>query len=310
MRPVSGPRPDQTRPLIRRDADGGERTAPSWESLTERLIGEAHAAGAFADLPHRGRPLPTEDETYAGDMAMAFRVLRNAGVAPPWIEADKEARRLESEVEALARRAPMPSPGSGAVAPVSACSSASAITLRPRSTVSRSLPRRRASIAAASMRPPCSAVSTSGGPHPTSREPEPGNPAVTSDADATPWPGADMADDLVAWGRIIELETRGRRSGLPRRVAIGYVTRADGSLAVAATDPETHWARTCSRDLRCRVRDEHGWRDCVATALEGDEHNETVTALVLRYGTPAERLGMGPSFRLACGAPARAPDTA
>jgi hypothetical protein len=93
--------PDADRPLIRRDADGVERTAPSWESLTERLIREAHEAGAFEDLPHRGRSLPVEDETFAGDLAMAFRVLRNAGAAPPWIETDKEARRLETEIEQL-----------------------------------------------------------------------------------------------------------------------------------------------------------------------------------------------------------------
>lgn len=98
---MARPRSDADRPLIHRDADGVERTAPSWESLTERLIREAHESGAFDDLPHHGRPLPLEDETFAGDMAMAFRVLRNAGAAPPWIETDKEARRLEAEVERL-----------------------------------------------------------------------------------------------------------------------------------------------------------------------------------------------------------------
>ena len=109
-----------------------------------------------------------------------------------------------------------------------------------------------------------------------------------------------MADDLVAWGRVIELETHGRQTGLPRRVAVGYVDQPDGSLSVSATDPETQWARNLIADPHCRVRDEEGWRDCVATALEGDAHRATVTALVLRYGTPAERLGSGPSFRLSC----------
>jgi deazaflavin-dependent oxidoreductase (nitroreductase family) len=109
-----------------------------------------------------------------------------------------------------------------------------------------------------------------------------------------------MADDLVAWGRVIELETRGRRTGLPRRVAVGYVDEPDGALAVSATDPETQWARNLLADPRCRIRDDDGWRECVATALDGDAHRATVTALVLRYGTPAERLGSGPSFRLSC----------
>jgi hypothetical protein len=98
---MARPGRDADRPLIRRGPDGLERTAPSWESLTERLIREAQEDGAFAELPHRGSPLPIDDETYAGDMAMAFRVLHNAGAAPPWIEADKEARRLEAAMDRL-----------------------------------------------------------------------------------------------------------------------------------------------------------------------------------------------------------------
>jgi deazaflavin-dependent oxidoreductase (nitroreductase family) len=118
----------------------------------------------------------------------------------------------------------------------------------------------------------------------------------------------------VAWGRVIELETRGRRTGLPRRVAVGYVVGPDGALAISATGPEARWARNLLAEPHCRVRDDAGWRDCVATVLEGDEHRATVTALVLRYGTPSERLGSGPSFRLDCGAgasdPARGRDSA
>ena len=46
----------------------------------------------------------------AGDWAMAHRLLREAGVAPPWIESDKEARRQMAELEALIGRAPRMSP--------------------------------------------------------------------------------------------------------------------------------------------------------------------------------------------------------
>ncbi len=35
---------------------------------------------------------------------MAFRMLRNAGAAPPWIEADKEVRRLLAQRDALLAR--------------------------------------------------------------------------------------------------------------------------------------------------------------------------------------------------------------
>ena len=94
----------------RRDADGRIHTAHSWESLVERQIREAMDEGAFEDLPYRGERLPLEDDTAAGEWAMAHRMLRNAGAAPPWIEADKEARRLLAELDALITRASTMSP--------------------------------------------------------------------------------------------------------------------------------------------------------------------------------------------------------
>ena len=63
-------------------------------------------SGAFDDLPHRGERLPLDDDSAAGEWAMAHRMLRNAGMAPPWIEADKEARRLLAEFDAAFERAP------------------------------------------------------------------------------------------------------------------------------------------------------------------------------------------------------------
>jgi hypothetical protein len=94
----------------RRDSEGRPQTAHSWESLVERQIREAMEAGAFEDLPHQGERLPIEDDSAAGEWAMAHRMLRNAGMAPPWIESDKEARRLLAELEAMIERAPRTSP--------------------------------------------------------------------------------------------------------------------------------------------------------------------------------------------------------
>jgi hypothetical protein len=81
--------------------------------LTERLIREAQESGAFDDLPGQGRPLVLEDERYAGDMALANHVLRNAGAAPPWIETDKEARRQIELIEALLAQAARSAAGAG-----------------------------------------------------------------------------------------------------------------------------------------------------------------------------------------------------
>ena len=98
----------------RRDPDGRIHTAHSWESLVEKQIREAMEAGAFEDLPHQGEPLPLDDDAAAGEWAMAHRILRHADAAPPWIEADKEARRLLAAIDQVLDWAARSSPGSRA----------------------------------------------------------------------------------------------------------------------------------------------------------------------------------------------------
>lgn len=90
----------------RRDATGRIEAGSTWESLVERQIRDAMDDGAFDDLPYVGERLPIEDDSAAGDWAMAYRMLRNAGVAPPWIESDKEVRRRLAQIEAVIERAP------------------------------------------------------------------------------------------------------------------------------------------------------------------------------------------------------------
>ena len=89
----------------RRDGEGKLSVGPTWESIVERQIREAMEEGAFDALPYHGEPLPVEDDAAAGEWALGFRVLRNAGVAPPWIEADKEVRALLADRDALLARA-------------------------------------------------------------------------------------------------------------------------------------------------------------------------------------------------------------
>ena len=89
----------------RRDGEGKLSVGPTSESLVERQIREAMDDGAFDELPYLGEPLPIEDDSAAGERALGFRVLRNAGVAPPWIEADKEVRALLTDRDGLVRRA-------------------------------------------------------------------------------------------------------------------------------------------------------------------------------------------------------------
>jgi hypothetical protein len=76
------------------------------------------------------------------------------------------------------------------------------------------------------------------------------------------------------------------------------VEEADGSLLVAAGEPDADWARNLEIEPACTLTvGERTW-PAVAERLEQAESGMVVRELILRYGTPAERLGRGPAFRL------------
>ena len=108
-----------------------------------------------------------------------------------------------------------------------------------------------------------------------------------------------MDDDLVRDGRYARLELRGARTGRPRSVTVGFVEWPDGSIAVAARG-ETAWSANLVAQPVATVT--IGTRSFAATAelLEpGDPlRAAAIRDLILRYGTPSERLGAGPVFRL------------
>ena len=90
---------------MHRRPDGERQIGTTWESLIDRQIREAADEGAFDDLPYQGKPLPLDDDRAAGAWALAHRMLRDAGYAPPWIEADKTVRELLAARERLVARA-------------------------------------------------------------------------------------------------------------------------------------------------------------------------------------------------------------
>jgi deazaflavin-dependent oxidoreductase (nitroreductase family) len=93
-------------------------------------------------------------------------------------------------------------------------------------------------------------------------------------------------------------------SGRPLEVALGYLEEPDGTLLVAAGSADADWARNLEADPRCRVRlGERSW-PAEAEAVERQDATRAVRELILRYGTPAERLGLGPVFRLRAVSPA------
>jgi deazaflavin-dependent oxidoreductase (nitroreductase family) len=110
-----------------------------------------------------------------------------------------------------------------------------------------------------------------------------------------------MEDDLVASGRFVRIEALGHRSGEARPVTVGFVEDRDGppgALLVSAGSPDAAWAQNLLADPRCHVRVADRAFDAIAEPLAGAEHARAVRELILRFGTPAEGLGRGVSFRL------------
>jgi DnaJ family protein C protein 28 len=76
-----------------------------WESWIDQQIREAQERGEFDNLPGKGKPLDLASNPYAQDQELSFKILKDAGYAPEWIELDKEIRtRLEKARTTLARR--------------------------------------------------------------------------------------------------------------------------------------------------------------------------------------------------------------
>jgi deazaflavin-dependent nitroreductase family protein len=110
-----------------------------------------------------------------------------------------------------------------------------------------------------------------------------------------------MEAELIASGRFVRIETRGRRSGQPRVVTVGFAEDGDGpagAVLVAAGASDSGWALNLLDEPACRVKIGDRTFDAVAEPLDSADHARAIVALILRYGTPAEGLGAGPTFRL------------
>jgi deazaflavin-dependent oxidoreductase (nitroreductase family) len=107
-----------------------------------------------------------------------------------------------------------------------------------------------------------------------------------------------IAEDLTDWGKVVLLETIGRTSGRPAKAAVGFIAEPDGSLLVAAGSNDSDWALNLSANPACRATIGDKTTPCVAEEVDDDDRSRAITGLILKYGTPAERLGRGPVFRL------------
>ena len=108
----------------------------------------------------------------------------------------------------------------------------------------------------------------------------------------------EIGEELAGWGKVAWIETTGRTTGNPVTNAVGFVDGAEGSLIVAAGSDSSDWALNLQSNPRCHVTisDVVGWYDAMEVGEE--DRGPAVASLILKYGTPAERLGRGPVFRL------------
>ena len=108
----------------------------------------------------------------------------------------------------------------------------------------------------------------------------------------------ELGEQLAGWGKVVTIETRGRVTGRSLEVAVGYLEEPDGTLLIAAGSAESDWARNLALDASCQVRlGEASWPARAEPVTDADA-SRAVRELILKYGTPAERLGRGPVFRL------------
>jgi deazaflavin-dependent oxidoreductase (nitroreductase family) len=108
------------------------------------------------------------------------------------------------------------------------------------------------------------------------------------------------ADDLVRDGRVARLDLPADASGRTRSVAVGFVEQPDGTLLVAAGSAEAIWARALDAEPEVGVTiGERSFRASTVVLADDDPRRATaIRELILRYGTPSERLGRGPVFVL------------
>ena len=66
----------------------------------EEQIHDAMERGLFDNLPGYGKPLKFDNDSYAGDKAMGYHLLKNNGYAPAEVELIKEIRTEREQAEA------------------------------------------------------------------------------------------------------------------------------------------------------------------------------------------------------------------
>ncbi len=83
--------PQQRQPLTQR----------TYYTVLDQRIAAAQADGMFDNLPGAGKPQRFEDDSMVPEEdRVGYRILKNAGYAPPWIELQKTIREEQAKLEA------------------------------------------------------------------------------------------------------------------------------------------------------------------------------------------------------------------
>lgn len=76
----------------------------NWENWIDEQIREARERGEFENLAGEGQPLDLTPNPFAQDRELAFKILKDAGYAPDWIELDKAIRHKLKKARAVLGR--------------------------------------------------------------------------------------------------------------------------------------------------------------------------------------------------------------
>jgi hypothetical protein len=77
----------------------------NYQTVIDRHIAAGQAAGMFDKLDGTGKPLQLDDDDKVPEeLRVGFRMLKNAGFAPPWIELQQDIRAQQDVLEAWQTR--------------------------------------------------------------------------------------------------------------------------------------------------------------------------------------------------------------
>ncbi len=91
--------PQRAKDDSKKQADSNARKKARMHYVEEQ-IHDAMERGLFDNLPGYGKPLKFEDDSYAGDKAMGYHLLKNNGYAPAEVQLIKDIRTVRERAEA------------------------------------------------------------------------------------------------------------------------------------------------------------------------------------------------------------------